>query len=78
MSQQMSEAEMGRIALKIVKQLLSEKGLPAPNHFMRELGNEAKKLGETQQSLRAFYETLLPEIIAKMLNRGRVTLEISE
>ena len=69
----MDEKRLGEIALKIVKHKLHKSGLPGDG-FQRDLGNSAKEIGISVEELRQFYETLLPEILGRLLGRTNVSL----
>ena len=73
----MNEQRQGQIALKLVERQMMKSQMPAPNDFMRELGNVAKDIGEDVETMREFYETMLPKMIGRMLKRSSVSLTTS-
>ena len=73
----MDEKRRGEIAIKLVEAMMMKRQMPAPNDFMRELGNVAKEIGEDTETLKQFYETLLPKMIGRMLGRKSVSLKTS-
>lgn len=73
----MNEKRQGEIALKIVKHKLFKNGLPGDG-FQRDLGNAAKEIGISVEELRQFYETILPEILGRLLGRKSVSLTTSD
>ena len=73
----MDEKRKGEIALKILETMLMKRQIPAPNDFMRELGNVAKEIGEDTETLKQFYEALLPKMLGRMLGRKSVSMTSS-
>lgn len=73
----MSESRKRDIALRMVEHVMLRRQLPAPNDFMREIGNTAKDIGVDIETLKKFYEALLPKIIGRMLGRKNVSVTSS-
>ncbi len=74
----MDEKRRGEIALKLIESQMMKKQLPAASDFNRELGNAAKDIGEDAETLKQFYEFLLPKVIGRMLGRRSVSLATSD
>lgn len=70
----MSEQEMGRIALKVLKKHLERQSLPSPKDFRSEIKSMARELGETPETMMGFYVALLPQLLGKMLGYQSVGL----
>lgn len=73
----MNEQHQGQIALKLVERQMMKNQMLAPNDFMRELGNIAKDIGEDVETMREFYEAMLPKMIGRMLKRSNVSIKTS-
>lgn len=74
----MSPERQGEIALKLVKRYLMEREMSAPNDFRREIGSVAKEVDESTDTMVAFYEAILPELLGKMLGHKNVFLTTSD
>jgi hypothetical protein len=70
----LSGERMGEIALKMVKRQAMDREFPSPNDFRREIGNYAKDIDETTETLVDFFEAILPDILGKMLGRKSVSI----
>ena len=73
----MDKQRQGEIALKLIELKMMKSPMPAPNDFMRELGNVAKDIGEDVETMREFYEAMLPKMIGRMLKCSSVSLKTS-
>ena len=77
-TKKLSEQEMGRIALKVLKKHLERQSLPSPKDFRSEIKNMARDLGETPEIIMAFYVELLPQLLGKMLGYQHVGLTLGD
>jgi hypothetical protein len=74
-----SEAEMGRIALKIViSRMAKDNEILDKNDLKRGVPNMAKALGEKPEVLEAFVKEILPEVVRVRLGCEGVTLHWKE
>ncbi|MEX0690094.1 MAG: hypothetical protein WD095_01485 [Candidatus Paceibacterota bacterium] len=69
----MSNAKRGKIAEKLVKQILREKGLGSlkPNHLRRELGNVAKDIDVELEELIEFIQPIYQELLMEAFKESR-------
>jgi len=74
----MTEDRRKEIALKIVEQLATEKGIPGGDQLRRDLGNMAKNIGVQTEELMGFYESLLPKVIGRIFGYQQVGLTTSK
>ncbi len=71
----MDEKRMGEIALAIVKNDLSRKGIRLNPDLMRDVGNTAQATNIPRDDLRQFYKIIYKELFEKAF--GEYDLEIS-
>ena len=61
----LAEHRKGEIAYKIVKSLLREKGIKLDS-LKRDIPNEAKKIGVSEEQYKNFLESLFREVFEEM------------
>ncbi len=72
----MTEARRREIALKIVKQMVLDKGLPPADQLRREIGNLAKKIEVGIEELMQFYQPFFNAYIRRAFAAQGVSLKV--
>jgi len=73
---QLSEEEMGRIALKLlIRAMVKHKEVPDLNHRRRECPVIAKEIDENPEKLQEFFRSITPCIVGRIVGSRRVSME---
>lgn len=74
----MTEERRKVIALKIVEQMVIDRGIPGAEQLKRDMGNEAKKLGIPTSELMKFYRSCAPRALGQIFGFRQVSLIMSK
>jgi hypothetical protein len=76
MAVNMDDARRNEIALKLVEQMVIERGIPGADVLKRDIGNMAKKLNISKEELIELYQWCLPRLLANVFGCKSVKVSL--